>query len=175
MQFIFFQIFFWSIYIIIVISPCSSRYYYLPNNANAVRYNKDYLPWYRSLTFGFSATIISIILIMGLYCDAMSIGDEGTRFLTWNKDINGQQTNAGDQIFSYSLTSSFSPDYNVTNHQWNKMSDVYDINVDINRIFNLTGVDQFLTKYHCRLGERIPVAFGSIPWGSPSHTVNINC
>lgn len=153
----------------------SSRYYYTTNNFELK--NKDDEAWYRSPTFWSSATILLTLLILGLYCDAMFLGDEGTHFLTWNKDkFDGQQSDGGDQLVFYSLTSSFSPiNYNVINHQWNKMSDVYDIHVDSNRVMNITEVDQFVTKYHCGSGERMYVVFGSVPWCSPTHTVNINC
>lgn len=110
-----------------------------------------------------------MILITGLVCDATPLGDEGARFLVLNKNkLDEQQT--GD--FSYNLTTrSFSPSYDVINHQWDQTSDVYDINVQMNQILNLTEIDQFLTKYHCGSGERL----GSMSWGSPSQTVNINC
>jgi len=105
----------------------------------------------------------------------MSIGDEGTRFLTWNENkIVGNQFTYGEPVFSYSLTSSLSPNYMV-HYQWDETSDVYHIYTDSNQVFNLTQVDSFLTKHNCGLGERMSAVFGSIPWGSPSHTVNINC
>lgn len=169
-----FQIVLWVLYIGVLPCCSSSRYYYTTNNFELK--NKDDEAWYRSPTFWSSATILLTLLILGLYCDAMFLGDEGTHFLTWNKDkFDGQQSDGGDQLVFYSLTSSFSPNYNVINHQWNKMSDVYDIHVDSNRVMNITEVDQFVTKYHCGSGERMYVVFGSVPWCSPTHTVNINC
>ena len=165
----FLQILFWSFFslMFVLLNCCVS---YPSNNADRNDCN-DEEPWYRSGFFWLFGIFIFIILILGLPSDAMSIGDEGSRFLTWNKnEIVGPQLT----MFSYSLTSSFSPNYMV-HYQWDETSDVDDINIDANRVFNLTQVDVFLIKHNCGLGERMSSVFGSIPWGSPSHTVAINC
>jgi len=106
----------------------------------------------------------------------MPLGDEGTHFLTWNKNKPvGYELTNGEPLFSYSLTNSLSPNYDV-HYQWNETSDVYDVSVDMNnRVVNLSHVDVFLTKHDCGVGERMPTLFGSIPRGSPSYTVTVNC
>ncbi len=78
----------------------------------------------------------------------MSLGDEGTRFLALNKNklVAWHKLTNEEPLFSYNLISSFSPNYDV-HYRWKKTSDVYHLNIDTNRVLNLTEVDSFLTKH----------------------------